>query len=236
MGFLEKVGVQENFFGSFSGQTILLWLGIIFLCFVILIFVGGITFFFVLRKNKRLSFKNQIPIFTSINGKHTRIGVDTAKELFIPDSNISLFFLKNNKTYLARPTRAMGKNEYWYSISENGEWVNFDLSMNPEKNTLAEANYDHRDTRYAYVNLKEIIKKNYKDKAIVWWKDPVVMNIISFVIMSIIFVGACWFLIAKIGGLIGEVANLIEKLGPPIDAVNQATLNAQNINSGVIAA
>jgi len=154
--------------------------------------------------------------------------------MFIPDSNISLFFLKNNKTYLARPTRAMGKNEFWYSISENGEWVNFDLSINPERNTLAEANYDHRDTRYAYVNLKEIIKKNYKDKSLIWWKDPVVMNIISFVIMSIIFVGACWFLIAKMAGLIGEIANLIGELGPISERIAQAVINAQNINSGVI--
>lgn len=241
MGFLEKLGVSEGFFGNlfaggFLGRSFLFWMGIIFLFFVILLFVGGISFYLTLRKNKRLSFKNQIPIFVNINGKHTRMGVDQARELFIPDSNISLFFLKNNKTYLARPTRAMGKNEYWYSISENGEWINFDLSMNPEENTLAEANYDHRDTRYAYTNLKEIIKRNYKDKAQVWWKDPVIMNIIAFIIMSFVFVGACWFLIVKMGGLIGEVGNLVKAMEPISETLAQAVENAQNINSGVVGA
>ena len=227
MGFLRDLGVPEGFLNFFIGDNFIMWIGVILLVFVVLVFVGGITFFLIMRKNKKLSYKNQIPIFVNVNGKHTRIGVDTAKELFIPDSNISLFHLKNNKTFLARPTRAMGKNEYWYSISENGEWVNFDLSMNPEMNSLAEANYDHRDTRYAYVNLKEIVKRNYKDKSIVWWKDPVVMNIITFVIMSIIFIGFCWFVIAKMGGLLGELSGLISKIEPLMKT-------AQNVNSGVV--
>ena len=168
----------------------------------------------------------------SINGKRTRIGIDTAKEVFIPDSNISLFFLKSHKIYIARPTRAMSKDEYWYSISENGEWVNFDLSIDPDKDTLSLANYDHRDTRYAYVNLKDLIKKNYKDKAVQWWKDPVIMNIIAFIIMSFIFIAACWILLSKIG-------NLITKLGPIAQAMvdiskNQAQTAAQTVGSGVV--
>ncbi len=236
MGVLGDLGVQEGFFGNIFSEGILFWIGIIFAAFLVLLVAGVGTFIYYNRKLKKISFKNQVPIFQSINGKHTRIGLDWAKELFVPDSNISLFFLKLHKIYLARPTRAMGKNEYWYSISENGEWINFDLSTNPEYNTLAKANYDHRDTRYAYVNLKEIIKKNYKDKVLVWWKDPVVMNIISFVIMSIIFVGAVWFLIAKMGVLISSQGAWLDKMEIIADKLSGAVMNAQNINSGVIPA
>ncbi len=236
MGVLDSLGVKGNFFGGLASSGIWFWVGIVFAAFLILIVAGGIAFFYYNRKAKKISFKNQVPIFMSINGKHQRIGLDWAKELFVPDSNISLFFLKVHKIYLARPTMAMGKNEFWYSISENGEWINFALSTNPEQNTLAKADYDHRDTRYAYVNLKEIIKKNYKDKALVWWKDPVVMNIISFIIMSLIFVGACWFLISRMGGLVRDVGNLIEQLGPIADTMANAVSNAQNINSGLVPA
>ena len=201
---------------------------------MILIVAGGIAFFYYAKKAKKKSFKNQIPIYTSLNGKHKKVGTDWAKEIYVADSNISLFYLKINKIYIARPTRTMGKNEYWYSISENGEWVNFDLSTNPEDNTLAKANYDHRDTRYAYVNLKEIIKKNYKDKSLVWWKDPVIMNIISFVIMSVIFVGACWFLISKMGSLIGQMGPFLDKMDIIADKMAGAVQSSQNINSGVV--
>lgn len=233
MGILENLGVS-NIFGGISGSSFLLWIGIIFLGFLFLILAGAITFFYYFRKNKKTQFKYQIPLFQTINGKNYHIGLDWAKELYVPDSNISLFFLKQNKIYLARPTRAMGKNEFWYSISENGEWVNFDMAIDPEHNTLAMANYDHRDTRYAYTNLKEIIKRNYKDKSVVWWKDPVVMNIISFVIMSVIFVGFCWFLIAKMGGLISEVSKLIEAMRPISDSLSQAVIDARDISSGVV--
>jgi hypothetical protein len=233
MGFLSSVGVEGDFTGGISGQGMLFWGGIVFLAFVILIIAGAIAFFYYARKAKKTAFKNEIPIFVSLNGKHKKVGTDWAKEIYVPDSNISLFYLKINKIYIARPTRAMSKNEYWYSISENGEWVNFDLSTNPKDNTLAKANYDHRDTRYAYVNLKEIIKKNYKDKSLVWWKDPVIMNIISFVIMSVIFVGACWFLISKMGHLIGQMGPFLDRMDIIADKLSGAVQNAQNINSGV---
>ncbi len=234
MGFLESLGVDNNPLGNISGQGVLFWVGLIFVAFLILIVAGGIAFFYYAKKAKKKSFKNQIPIYTSLNGKHKKVGTDWAKEIYVADSNISLFYLKINKIYIARPTRTMGKNEYWYSISENGEWVNFDLSTNPEDNTLAKANYDHRDTRYAYVNLKEIIKKNYKDKSLVWWKDPVIMNIISFVIMSVIFVGACWFLISKMGSLIGQMGPFLDKMDIIADKMAGAVQSSQNINSGVV--
>ncbi len=236
MGLLEDLGVKEGFFDFFYSQSFVLWFGIIVLAIVILIFVGGVTFFYYFKKSKKKQYINQIPIFQTVGGKPKRIALDWAKEMFIPDSNISLYYLKNYKIYLARPTRAMGTNEYWYTIAENGEWVNFDLSFDPKDNTLAKTNYDHRDTRYAYVNMKDIIKRNYKDKNLVWWKDPVIMNIISFMIMSIIFVGGMWFLIAKMGSLINEVSKLISALEPITESIARAVQGAQNINSGVIPA
>jgi len=234
MGFLSSVGVDSDFSGLIPSGSLLFWGGLILLVFIISIVAGIIAFFYYSRKAKKTAFKNKIPIFVSLNGKHKNVGTDWAKEIYVPDSNISLFYLKINKIYIARPTRAMGKNEYWYSISENGEWVNFDLSTSPENNTLARANYDHRDTRYAYVNLKEIIKKNYKDKSLVWWKDPVIMNIISYVIMCVVFTGCIWFLIAKCGHLIGQMGPFLDKMDIIADKMSGAVQNAQNINSGVI--
>lgn len=233
MGFLESVGISGGFFGI-NMNTIIFWGGIFLAAFTILIFSGAIIFYYYSKKANKISYKNQIPIFMEINGKRSRIGLDWAREIFVPDSNISLFHLKNHKLYLARPTRPMGKNEYWYSIAENGEWINFDLSTHPSDNTLSRANYDHRDTRYAYINLKEIIKRNYKDKTLVWWKDPVIMNIISYVIMSIIFCGGCWLLLSKLSVLIGQIPAFLDRMDIIADKMAQGVQAAQNINSGVM--
>ena len=179
------------------------------LMLLVAVIIGAGIFFYYSKKFKKQQFKHKIPIFMEINGKRRRVEMDTARELFVPDSNISLYFLKIKKIFLPRPTRAMGKDEYWYSISQNGEWVNFDLSSDSEQNTLAQANYDHRDTRYAYVNLKDIIKKNYKDKAVQWWKEY--SHVISFVIIAAVMIAGCWLLIAKLGKTIDFVSVLVER-------------------------
>lgn len=228
---MESLGV-DNLFGGFNFEAIGTWSTIIFVAVVILIIAGAITFFYYSKKLSKAQFKHQIPIFQNINGKHTRVGIDKAKEVFIPDSNVSLFYLKGHKIYIARPTRAMGKDEFWYSISENGEWINFDMSMVDDNDTLAKANYDHRDTRYAYINLKDIIKRNYKDKSIKWWKEHAAT--ITFIIVSFIFIGSCWILLAKIGNLIQQLAPVAENMRLAAESMSKGVMQAQNINSGVI--
>jgi hypothetical protein len=232
MGLGDSLGlgnVSESINLSGIGSTI----GIIILAFVVLVIVGAFTFMHYSKKIKKKLFKYKIPIFIRVNGKFSRQDVDDAKELFIPDSNVSLFYLKKKKIYIARPTRAMSKDEFWYYISENGEWVNFDLNSNPTEDTLAFANYDHRDTRYAYTNLKDLIKRNYKDKSVVWWKDPTIMNIIAFVIMSLVFVGGCILILSRISILIKELAPISKAFETASENMIKAVQISQNLNSGI---
>jgi len=233
MSFLSDLGAPDLLGNvSFSG-TVGAILTIIVIFFIVIV-VGAIGFWVYSRKFKRLQFKNQVPIYIVASGKLQRIGIDWAKELFIPDSNISLFYLKGRKIYLARPTRAMGRNEYWYCIAENGEWINFDLSSHPEDNTLAVANYDHRDTRYAFVNLSEIIKRNYKDKTVSWWKENIA--VITIVIAGVMFVGAMWFFFWRTGTMIEQMKPIGDALSSASEKILEATKNLQNINSGIIGA
>jgi len=232
MGFLDSVGVSENFLGNFSIAGLGGWAVLIFLFFFVVLITGGITFYYFAKKASNSQFKHKVPIFINSNGKMWRIDVDSAKEIFVPDTNISLFFLKKRKIYIARPTRSMGLNEFWYAIADNGEWINFDMINAPGTDTLASANYDHRDTRYAYVNLKEIIKRNYKDKAVTWWKEY--SPIITFVIVSFVFLLGCWILLSKIGGLIKELGVFTEQFKIISQSLETSVKMAQNLNSGVI--
>jgi len=233
MGLLDNLGASDIVEGvDFAGLgSTLLIVGVIV---ILAIIIGVVVFLYYTRKYRKIAFKNQIPIFLDIAGKLQRIGIDFGKELFVPDSNISLYFLRNRKIYLARPTRAMGKDEYWYKILENGEWVNFNLSNHPDDNTLAIANYDHRDTRYAYVNLKDIIKKNYKDKATKWWKEY--SGVITIIITALMFVGVMWFFFWRTGTMISDMQPLSENLKAVGESLLESSRNLQNINSGVVQA
>jgi hypothetical protein len=232
MGFLGDLGVNAgagfNWAGLGRGALIVL----VFV--LVAIVAGAIAFFYYSKKAKKVMFKQKIPIFQEINGKRKRIGIDSARELFIPDTNISLYFLKGRKIYIARPTRSMGENEYWYSIAPNGEWVNFDLSVDPEHDTLAIADYDHRDTRYAFVNLKEIIKRNYSDKTVKWWKEYA--PIITFIIIGFIFIGGCVFVLSRVGGLIKDLGPILQEFTKISGSMERSVQLAQNINSGVVPA
>ena len=232
MGFLQDLGVNAG--AGFNWSKLGTGALVIFIFIFVAIVFGGLFFFYYSKKAKKVAFRNKIPIFVIINGKPTRIGIDTAKELFIPDSNISLYYLKARKIYIARPTRSMGKDEYWYSISQNGEWINFDLSTDPDHNTLAIADYDHRDTRYAFVNLREIIKRNYSDKAVKWWKEY--SPLITFIVMAFIFVAGCGFLISRVGSLINQLGPILAEWTEISASMEKSIQLAQNLNSGVVGA
>lgn len=232
MGIIENLG-GSNVIGdtgsklASSGKVLLIILG----AFAILVVAGVITFNYYYKKKQKSQFKERIHIFKEVNGEDVPIDDDSAMEIYVPDSNVSLYYLKKRKLYIARPTRAMGKNAYWYTIRPNGEWVNFVLKRGSKK-TFAEADYDHRDTRYAYINLKEIIKRNYKDKAVKWWKEY--SHIITFIIVAFIFVLSSWIMLAKIGKVIGQ-------LGPVAEGMKQVSENMLKVagsceTSGVVGA
>ncbi len=236
MGFLQDLGVNIGSGGGLkeAGQTI----GFALIVFFVLLIVGIITFVHYSNKAKKRQFQYKIHIFKDIAGEIQPIEDDLAKEVFIPDTNVGLYYLLRKKIYIARPTRSMGKNAFWFKILANGEWVNFDMKSDKKgkdgKQTLSEAEYDHRDTRYAYINLKEIIKRNYRDKSIKWWKEYA--PIISFIIISFVFILGLWILLAKIGKLIETASGLVDAVKNLQESSISLVENAQNINSGVISA
>ncbi len=232
MGFLGDLGVNVGGGGQLQGvgQKI----GIVLLIFFVVLFAGIVTFSYYAKKLKKQQFKYKIHIFKDVAGEIQPIDDDLAKEVIVPDTNVGLYYLLKRKIYIARPTRAMGKDAFWYKILPNGEWVNFDMKGVKGEKTLAKADYDHRDTRYAYINLKEIIKRNYRDKSVKWWKEYA--PLITFIIISFIFVLGCWVLLAKIGKLIDSVRPLLDASRQVIEASTDQLQISQNINSGVISA
>lgn len=230
MGLFSDLGVNVG--GGTNWSAIGNGILVVLICFAVVIIVGVFAFIYYQKKLMKVQYKHKIPLFKKLHGKFARIGFDNAKEVIVPDTNVGLYFLKNKKIYIARPTKAMGLDEYWYHISENGEFINFDLSSVPGHDTLSKADYDHRDTRYAYINLKEIIKRNYRDKAVKWWKEYA--PLITFIVVSFIFILGCWILLARIGKLINALGPISEQFKQISENMAQAVQTQQDLNSGVM--
>jgi len=216
--------------GASQGSSIMGYLGnlgkILLGVFIFLI-IGGTVFFILWRlKNKKL-YNKRIFWFEEVNGHVVPTDEDLATELIIPNTNITTFYIKKKDLYLPRPVKRMGKNSYWFMIKNNREIVNFSMKDMNKEMTEANLDYDHTDMRYAYTNLKEIIKRNYRDSSKVWWREY--KDVISMVILIFMLTISFFFLITKLGGLIDKIGVLINHADNLIKAA-EATRG-----SGVIA-
>ena len=199
----------ENILPNFNFSGIMSGIGQFILLLFLFLVVGGIFYYVYYRKKKRRTFNKKIFWFEEVHGDIIPIGEDSACELIIPGTNISVFYIKEKDMYLPRPVKRMGKDAYWFVVKNNREIVNFTMKNINEEMTEAGLDYDHTDQRYALTNLKELIKRNYKDKSQPWWKEY--KDIIAVVILVFVLTLSFIFIISKVGGLIEQVGVLIDK-------------------------
>lgn len=193
---------------------------------IMFLIIGGLFYTVYYIKKKKKNYNKKIFWFEEVHGVIVPIGQDTACELIIPGTNINVFYIKAKDMYLPRPVKRMGKDAYWYVVKNNREIVNFTMKNINEEMKEANLDYDHTDTRYALTNLKELIKRNYRDKSQPWWREY--KDVIGLVILIFVLTLSFIFIISKVGGL-------IDKAGVLIDHADQLIQKAQTISgSGVI--
>lgn len=198
LGFIENF----SFKGLISGVTgFLIVVGVFaFLTIIVAIFL-------LKRKEKKL-YNITIHFFEEVQGNLIPIEQCLACELTIPNTSVKVFYIKSKDLYLPRGVRKMGKNSYWYAIRDNKEIVNFRIKNINKEMKEANLDYDHTDMRYAMNNLRDLIKRNYRDKSIPWWREY--KEVISIVIYVFVLTLSIFFILNKIGDLIDKVGLLID--------------------------
>ncbi len=193
--------IAVNFSGIMSGvMQFVILLGLF-------LFVGGVFYYVYYLKKKKKRYNKKIFWFEEVHGEMVPIGEDVACELIIPGSNINVFYIKEKDMYLPRPVKRMGKDAYWFAVKNNREIVNFTMA-NINKDDKAGLNFDHTDQRYALTNLKELIKRNYRDKSQPWWREY--KDVIGLVILIFVLTLSFIFIISKVGGLLDKAGVLID--------------------------
>ncbi len=207
MGFLDNIpGLEGAIDIDFGG--ILSKIGSFALIIILFIFVMGIFYTILWTKKQKKLYNKDIYWFEEIHGEMVSIDNDKAAELTIPGTNIQVFYIKKKDLYLPRPVIRMGLNSFWFAIRNNREIVNFSMKNINKEMQEANLNYDHTDMRYALTNLKELIKRNYRDKSQAWWREY--KEVISLVILIFVMSLSFFFLLSKIGTLIDQVGALID--------------------------
>lgn len=206
MGFLDKIGVGDLGFSFGKSMSLIGQIGILL---VLLIIVGFVFYLLLWRRKQKKTYKENIHWFERVPGNPLApIEDNVACELTIPGSNIKVFYIKSKDLYLPRPTRNMGKNHYWYAIRDNKEISNFSLKDINEETGEAGLDYDQTSMKYADSYLRELIQRNYRDKAIPWWKEykDVIATAILIFMLGVVF----FFLFSRLEKVVGAIGKLVE--------------------------
>lgn len=189
--------------GSFFSGV--MWLILIFVVFLV---IGGMFYYWYYLKKQKKLYKHKIFWFEEVHGCMVPIENNQARELTIPGTHINIFYIKEKDMYLPRPVKRMGKDNYWYAIRNNREIVNFTMKNINDEMKQAKLEFDHTDMRYALTNLLALIKRNYRDKSQVWWREykDVIVLVVYIFVLTLSFI----FIVSKVGTLIDKVGNLIE--------------------------
>lgn len=180
----------------------LLILGLFLIC-------GGVLFYVLYRRNKKILYNKHMHFFERMPGNPLAPSDDyMACEMTIPKTNLKVYYIKEIDLYLPKPSRNMGKNHYWYAVRDNKEIVNFRLKDLNKELCEAGLDYDHSDMRAPNEFLKELINRNYRDKATPWWKEY--KELIATVILIFVLGVTFFFLFSKLGGLVDKIGILID--------------------------
>ena len=226
MSFHESLGIGSlgsflEGWGFIAGTFLLVFLGIV---------IFGVIAFFVYQKlRSKKEYYITVNLFKIVNGRRYFIRSDKAKEITIPRTNVRLLKWKSLNIYSAYPTRAMGHNIYAYNINRFGELTNFDFGEGGDE-TEAKMDFDHRDQTYAYLNLQQLINRNWREKnKLGWWKEN--LPLITVIVSSILLVLAMWFFFSQSSQQLATWTQISSNLA---DAALQC--NPSNVNSGIVSA
>lgn len=198
-----------NFFSNFMNIVVIV---IVFLVGVAIIYFG-----FRYRAKNKQGIKKEIHWWEEVGGKMVKIRIDQATELSIPGTSLKLFYVKDKDLWLPRFTRGVSPTEFYVALTPNKEIINFSLLGIGESLKAAGLDYDHTDMRWAAENLREFVKRNYRDKSTPWWKEyaGVITTAIYILVMTFSFVIILFFLkgvIGDIGQVAGSVGSYIDRL------------------------
>lgn len=189
-----------------------------FMVILMVLVVGGIFFYFMKKKkDKGDPTKKKIGWWEEVQGKLIPTSMDDAKEIIIPGTRLRVFYIKSKDMWLPRFTRGLTQDLFYIAITPKRELVNFTLKSISKDMAEAGLDYDHTDMIWASENLREFIKRNYRDKSVPWWKayQGVITTAIYIIILTFSFVVILYFmreLIGDIGNLIAGVERLLDRM------------------------
>lgn len=203
---------ELNPFGNFNFSGIFNTFLIIAIVAIVGLAIGGIGFFLMKKKKEAKTPKNSIIWWEETADSQIQIGRDEAVEIVHPGTRLRAFYIKKKDMWLPRFTRAIQPGLYYITITPQRELVNWVPKKLSEDMAEMGLKYDHTDMLWAAENLREFVKRNYRDKAIKWWQAyQGIISVVIFLIFLTICMAVVLYMMRGIVGDIGTVANQLSE-------------------------
>lgn len=151
--------------------------------FLLVLAGAGVIVYFVIRNKK---FNKFVVVFEKVGSGWEVVLRTRAMLKKFGRAGDQVLLLQKGKKILPRPEIQVGRNNYWYSKREDGEWINIGLGDIDEKFREVNANFLHPEVRYQRTSIEEgMIKERYENES--WWKKnwPMVAGIGVIAILCI---------------------------------------------------
>lgn len=192
-------------------------LGILLVVLIIAIVGFGIFFYSKRQKKNKTGVMKKIGWWEEVHSELAPTAMDDAEEITIPGTRLKVFYIKSRDMWFPRFTRGITKDLFYVAITPQREIVNFTLGSISKDMEAAGLNYDHTDMLWPAENLRDYIKRNFRDKSQPWWKQyqGVITTAIYIIILTFSFVVILYFMRQIVGdlrGVVSQVGELLKQL------------------------
>lgn len=222
----------SDFFGKIDVGIVTDKILTTFMIVLMIAVVGGVVFFLTKAKRERKTApKTNIGWWEELHGELIPKDMDVAQEIIIPGTRLRVFYIKAKDMWLPRFVRGIKQDLFYIAITPKRELVNFILGGIEKDMAKAGLKYDHTDMIWASENLREFIKRNYRDKATPWWKayQGVITTAIYIIILTFSFVIIIYFM----RQMVGEMGNILNGISNLMDKMNSCNPQGSGISSAV---
>lgn len=207
------IGFEGPTFAGVSG-----WVKTISIIVGVMVFAALFVFLFFRYRNKKESgTEKRLVWWEETTRGLVPIKEEIAEEVTIPGTNLKLFYVKKSNTWLPRFNNGITASLFYIAITKNREIVNFSLKSIEDDLAQAGLQYDHTDMRWAAENMREFVKRNYRDKAVPWWREyQGVISTAIFIVLMTASLGLIIYLmrgvVQDIGAISAQIADAVEKV------------------------
>lgn len=135
-----------------------------------------------------LRYNKKIKVFKKVGLQIIPVAEDKGWEERLEMAGDTWLRVRKSKKILPTPSIQMGKNEYWYYVREDGEWINFRLGNFDEQMRELGAYFVDMDMRLQRLGIRKNIQDRF-NKVTFWQKyGGMIMSVVYILVVTICLV------------------------------------------------